>query len=120
MLITTEELKKLIDEKKDFVLIDVRRQDELSFGMIPTAQHIPISEFEEAFNLDERSFKEKYGFKKPTSRKLVVVYCRSGGRSSTAASLLTDKGYNVKNYKGSILEWSKIDQNVKEYENFFY
>lgn len=120
MIITTEELKKLIDGKKDFVLIDVRRQDELHYGMIPTAHHIPLHDIEEVFDLDEQSFKKKYGFTKPTPKKLIVVYCRSGGRSSTATSLLTSKGYTVKNYKGSVGEWSKIDPQVKAYGSFFY
>ena len=63
MIITTEELKKLIDDKKNFVLIDVRRQDELHYGMIPTAHHLPLNDIEDAFDLDKQSFKKKYRFK---------------------------------------------------------
>ncbi len=115
MIISTEELKKLIDEKKNFVLIDVRRDDELHYGMIPTARHIPLHEIEEAFDLSEKGFREKYGFTKPTKKKLIVAYCRSGGRSNTAMELLARRGFMVKNYKGSVGEWSKIDPHVKAY-----
>lgn len=115
MVITTDELKKLIDSNGDYVLIDVRRDDELENGMIPTAKHLCMDEIEGAFELDENEFKEKYGFDKPAKDELIIVHCRTGGRSNAVTNYLNSKDYRVQNYQGSIQEWSKIDDNVKMY-----
>ena len=116
MLITTTELKKLIDgKKKDYILIDVRQPDELLYGMIPTAKNISLPELEEAFLLTEREFVKKYGFAKPNKKGKIIMYCRTGGRSQTATRLLVNQGYNAINYAGSIWEWSDIDPTVKKY-----
>ena len=115
MVINTEELKKMIDSSGDYILIDVRREDELIHGMIPTAKHIILDEVESAFEMGEEEFLVKYGFPKPTKDELIIVYCRTGGRSKVASSYLNGKGYHVQNYEGSVQEWSKIDDNVKMY-----
>jgi len=96
-------------------LIDVRNNDELQHGMIPTAKHLPMDEVEEAFGLDEKEFKEKYGFLKLTKEELIIVHCRTGFRSNGVAIYLRDNGYHVKNYLGSVQAWSLIDKNVKMY-----
>lgn len=113
--ITTSELKELINNQAEFMLIDVRNKDELGYGMIPTAHNIPLPEFEQALELDEKTFEEKYGFSKPKQDILLVVHCRTGGRSEVAAKIALQKGFNVKNYAGSVAAWSKIDSNVKMY-----
>ncbi len=113
--INRDELKKLIDDKGNYVLIDVRQKEELQYGMIPTAHHIPLSEVESAFDLDSSAFEKNYGFSKPARSDLMIVYCRSGGRSSIAAGFLSKKGFKVRNYAGSILDWSEIDENVQAY-----
>ena len=126
MIISTEELKKMIDVATgtaskdaagpvDYVLIDVRREDELVNGMIPTANHLSMDEIGQAFELSEDDFLNRYGFPKPTKDELIIVHCRTGGRSNVVASKLNDKGYHVQNYEGSVQEWSKIDENVKMY-----
>jgi len=121
MVISTEELKKMIDENSNYILIDIRRDEELKHGMIPTAKHLVLDDFQEAFDLIEEDFKEKYGFDKPKTisesgdSKLIIVYCRSGSRSDMAANYLRSKGHNVKNYQGSVKAWSEIDDNVNMY-----
>ena len=126
-VISTPELKALIDarntlrnkdENEEYVLIDVRRDDELKNGMIPTARHLPLIELEEAFSLSSSDFQNRYGFEKPTQKSLIIVYCRTGGRSHSACDILLRKGYSAKNYKGSIWEWSEIDSTVKRYGLF--
>lgn len=114
-IITTEELRSLIENRKIFFLIDVRTKSELDYGMIPTAHHISLNELGDAFDLEENEFKNKYGFKKPTKNDLIVFYCKTGVRSSTAQQNLKSKGYNTRNYKGSVKEWSQIDTNVRMY-----
>lgn len=102
-IISTQELKELIDSKsKDYLLVDVREKNEMIHGMIPTAVNFPLSELEKTYT-------------KLPKDKLIIVHCRSGGRSTKAAEFLTAKGFKIGNYTGSIAEWSKIDKNVKMY-----
>ena len=114
-IISTEELKKLIDKKDKFILIDVRNKEELHNGIIPTAKNIPLPELEDAFNLNEKEFKNKYNFNKPSGKDNMIAYCRTGGRSHIATDILIKKGFKARNYEGSIWEWSTIDPNVKRY-----
>ena len=100
--ITRDELKKLIDEKAECVLIDVREHDELQHGMIPTAINIPMGRFPGAL--------EHFG---KTDR--LIFYCRSGSRSASVKDLALAQGYNAVNYEGSILDWAEIDPNVEKY-----
>lgn len=91
--ITAIELKKLIDEKKDFQLIDVREEYEFDEVNI-NGQLIPMGEVME--NIDKIS-----------KDKQVVVHCRSGKRSATVINALeTQHGYtNLYNLKGGILAY---------------
>ena len=114
--ISLNELKELIDNKKDYVLIDVRNKDELVFGVIPTSVNIPLPEFEFAFDLNEDEFEKKFGFPKFKKDDNLIFYCRTGRRSEMAARFAFGKGFvNSKNYPGSIWEWSEQDPNVKRY-----
>lgn len=114
-IISRNELKSLIDKKENYVLIDVRNPEELQHGMIPTARNIPLQEIEHAFDLSDEEFNSKYSFVKPKKDDNIIFYCRTGGRSNRAAKILLDKGFNAKNYKGSIWDWAEIDANVKRY-----
>lgn len=63
-------------------LLDVRTAEEFASGHVSGAKNIPVQVL--ASHLDAI----------PKDRK-VVVYCRSGGRSASAASLLKSRGYDV-------------------------
>lgn len=112
--VTRDELKGLIDEEGEYILIDVREKVELEHGMIPTAKHVALSEFSEALDLSPEDFEKKYGFAMSKSDR-VILYCRSGNRSGQAAEYAESKGFNAANYEGSVLEWSEIDPGVKAY-----
>ncbi|MCP3028317.1 rhodanese-like domain-containing protein [Halobacillus sp. A5] len=92
-VITPEELQKALDENKDLKIIDVRENEEVAQGMIPSAQHIPLGNVpEEAGNLDPEN---EY-----------VMVCRSGRRSMNASEFLKEKGFHrVHNLEGGMLEW---------------
>lgn len=64
-------------------LLDVRTPEEFSSGHLDGALNIPVQEL--ASRLGEL----------PRTPKNIVVYCRSGGRSSSAAALLRQRGYEV-------------------------
>lgn len=102
--ITVEELKKLIDTKADFQLIDVREQNEKAFADIG-GELIPLSTIVSAVDKISRD-------------KTVVVYCRSGKRSGNAIAELQQKfGFtNLLNLTGGILAWSdRIDPSIPKY-----
>lgn len=120
-IITREKLIELIEKKtpgKDFILIDVRRPEELKqYGSIPKSINIPLDDFEETLNAaktDKDFFKKNFNLSFGKNTKL-VVYCRSGGRSSIAESIAESLGFKALNYSGSVLDWSKYDKNVKAY-----
>jgi rhodanese-related sulfurtransferase len=94
------ELKRLIDSKATFTLVDVRQPHELSYGSLPNARNVPLCDIPAA------TFERN---------KLIVVYCRTGSRSARAAEILEKRGFNVLNFAGSVQEWSKHDKSVRMY-----
>lgn len=98
MEITREQLEEKIKNADDFVLIDVREPAEFAAGSIGGAILIPLGELESEI--------KNFNF---TPEKKIIVYCRSGRRSQTAAEILKKLGYeNARSLKGGILEWENI------------
>lgn len=92
--ISQDEAKRLMDTKKDLVIIDARTESEFAEGHIPNAILIP------EYEISERA--EDLIADKDT---LILVYCRSGRRSKIAAEALVELGYtNVKEF-GGIITW---------------
>lgn len=91
--ISVTELKKLMDDKADFQLIDVREEHEFDEANLK-GQLIPMGEVMD--RLDEIA-----------KDKQVVVHCRSGKRSATVIGALESQhGYtNLYNLKGGILAY---------------
>lgn len=80
------------------LLLDVREPHEFAgeLGHIRDARLIPLRE------LPDRAAKELEGFKD----KDIVVICRAGIRSTTAAAILAGLGFDhVFNLKGGMLDW---------------
>ncbi|MGC4069449.1 MAG: rhodanese-like domain-containing protein [Polyangiaceae bacterium] len=75
------EAKELV--AKGALLLDVRTREEFASGHVPGAKNIPVQELG-----------ARLGELKETKQP-VVVYCRSGGRSASAASVLRQAGYTV-------------------------
>ena len=76
---TVEQARKLVSEGA--ALVDVRSAEEFSGGHIPGAINIPVQEM--AVRCKEIG---------PPTRA-VVLYCRSGARSTMAAQILKQAGY---------------------------
>ncbi|MEW6433603.1 MAG: rhodanese-like domain-containing protein [Myxococcota bacterium] len=74
------------------LLLDVRSPSEFHEGHLPRAKNVPLSELR--WRLHELG---------PT-RRPVVVYCRSGNRSSQAAAMLCEAGFPVRDL-GPISAW---------------
>ena len=102
--VNVHELKKMIDEKQDFQLIDIREKGEHDFCNIG-GELIPMGQI---FHNIDRIGREKK----------VVIYCRSGNRSANVIMALEQhfNFTNLFNLKGGILDWSdEIDASVPKY-----
>ena len=94
MNITPETAKQIIDTSKDYVILDVRTQEEFDQAHIPGAILIPNDQISAEA---ERVLMDK--------NQLILVYCRSGRRSNLAAEELVKLGYtNIKEF-GGIIDW---------------
>ena len=93
-VISPKETQTLLDSD-NIQLIDVRTPKEFKEGFIANAKNIDF--FSPTFK-DEISKLDK---KKP-----VIVYCRSGKRSSNSARIFFDKGFTkIYDLEGGFLNW---------------
>jgi len=102
--ITAREVKKLMDAKEPFVLIDVREPHEYQICRIPGSKLIPLGEIPKRMN-------------ELNSADEIVVHCKVGMRSAQAVQLLMKAGFRkIHNLKGGILAWSdQVDPSVPKY-----
>lgn len=103
--ISVFELEKMIAEKVDFQLIDVRLDYEYGICHLPNAQLIPLNDIENKANQISKI-------------KPVVFYCHHGMRSAHAIKTLQkmDNFNNLLNLEGGIDEWAReIDLEMERY-----
>jgi len=92
--LSPEEAKQIMDGGEQYVLLDVRNENEFNEKHIKGALLIPSTEIE------TRALSEL-----PDKNALILVYCQGGGRSEKAAKLLTEMGYtNICDF-GGINNW---------------
>ncbi|XP_042883071.1 rhodanese domain-containing protein CG4456-like isoform X1 [Penaeus japonicus] len=90
----------------DHVVVDVRNRNEVEEnGQIPGAHCIPLPELEEAMDMDDDAFENKYGFSKPSTDAAIVTHCMKGGRARRAGDIFKSKGYATRVYEGSFNDW---------------
>ena len=92
--ITQEEAKEMMDTQ-EVIILDVREQDEYDSGHIPGAVLLPVG------TINEDTAAEVI----PEMDATVLVYCRSGNRSKTAAAALASLGYTKIYEFGGINTW---------------
>lgn len=94
--ITVQELKEKKEAGHNHLLLDVREQVEYLVSNLD-GEHIPLGQLQSRLSeLDEYKDTE------------VIVMCRTGNRSSRAASFLEQNGFqNVANLSGGIKKWSE-------------
>lgn len=104
--ISCEELRRKLDAKESFSLIDCRTPSEHAICHIAGATLIPLQEFVQAFEDVEVE---------PDLE--VVVYCHHGVRSLNAASYLRQLGFTkAVSVAGGIDAWSiRVDPSVPRY-----
>ena len=96
--ITPEMLAARLSRRDDFELIDVREPHETAVDGIPGARLIPLGTIGEVIPTLDRS-------------RDMVVYCRSGKRSTDAVRQLQAAGFDrVTSLAGGMLQWSAHSQ----------
>jgi rhodanese-related sulfurtransferase len=78
--VTVEETRTLIESKPNLIILDVRTQGEYEDGHLEGALLIPIVELEGRLN-------------ELSKDKEILVYCRTGNRSSNAVNILEKNGF---------------------------
>ena len=91
--ISPEEVYEIIKNSEDYLIVDVRTKEEYDSGHIEGALLLPVQELE--VRLDELLMD-----------KPIIVYCRSGGRSRTAATILVENGFKQVYDMGGISDWT--------------
>jgi rhodanese-related sulfurtransferase len=93
--VTAEIVKKAIDEKKKFILLDVRTPGEYARGKIAGSINLPVD------RVDCDILKVA-----PDKSAKVYVYCLSGSRSVHAVYVMMKLGYtNVFDIEHGLLAW---------------
>lgn len=92
------ELKRWLDEQKDFVLLDTRNRYEFEVGTFEKAVTLPIDYFSE--------FPQAVNEAQLPKDKPVVMFCTGGIRCEKASAVLMQSGYNaVYQLEGGILKY---------------
>lgn len=93
--ITPEQAREYIQGRRsdEYCLLDVRQPAEYAQGHLPGARLVPMAELAGKLKAMDRE-------------RTTIVYCRSGNRSLSAASLLLSAGFReVLNMEGGILRY---------------
>ena len=93
--VSPEEAAAMMEEESDYIILDVRTQEEYETAHIPGAICIPNE------TIGTEDIPEL-----PDKEQLILVYCRSGNRSKQASEKLAKQGYtNIVEF-GGINSWT--------------
>ncbi len=96
--VSLDELKRRLEAKEDFVLLDVREKEEFRAGYIPGAVSIPRGFLE--IQVEQRI---------PNKSAKIVAYCAGGTRSALAAATLAELGYaHVETANPGFVRWKDL------------
>jgi len=96
MNLTQEDWANKLQEDDNAVILDVRTEDECLDGMIPGAINIDIYKGQGfIYKVEELDRSKNY-----------YVYCKAGGRSAQACSIMNQMGFETTyNLMGGFSEW---------------
>lgn len=77
------ELDRVVEEN-NYTIVDVRTKEEYETGHVKDSINIPVDEIQTRLNELDKN-------------KTIIVYCRSGKRSTTAYNTLIENGYKSYN-----------------------
>ncbi len=92
--ITPQQAKEKLAQGEDVILLDVRTKEEYLSKHIPQSTLVPL-------NVLEKEALQRF----PDKEQEIIVYCRSGNRSTTASKILTKLGYSHVYNLGGINQW---------------
>ena len=92
--ISMDEIVQIMNDNKDYIILDVRTIEEYNEGHIPNAICIPNE------IIGEETINEL-----PNKEQLILIYCRSGNRSKQAVAKLKNLGYTNLVEFGGIIDW---------------
>ncbi len=92
--VSMDEIKEIMNENMDYIILDARTIEEYNEGHIPNAICIPNETIDESVIT-----------KLPRKDQLILIYCRSGNRSKQAATKLANLGYTNLVEFGGIIDW---------------
>ena len=102
--VSVQELKRRMDAREKFQLLDVREPWEVAIAHLPGSTHIPLGQL--SARLSEL----------PADSDIIVM-CHSGGRSRRATEMLIARGFDrAANLTGGIDAWAdEIDPDMPTY-----
>ena len=89
------EAVKMMAEKPDAIILDVRTADEFEKKHIPNAKSVPLEVFQDG------NFSSL-----PDKNATILIYCWTGRRAQDAAQILADKGYKNVYEFGGMVNWT--------------
>ena len=93
--ISAQEVKKAIDNKENYILLDVRTPQEFSRGKIEGAINVPVDDVPQKI---ERVI--------PDKNAIIYVYCLSASRSPIAVEMMQELGYKKAfNMEHGLMAW---------------
>ena len=92
--VSMDDIVEIMNENKNYIILDVRTIAEYNEGHIPNAICIPNE------TIGSNTISEL-----PDKEQLILVYCRSGNRSKQAAEKLKKLGYTNLIEFGGIIDW---------------
>lgn len=104
-------LKSWIENKKDFILLDVREPDEINAVKIIAENNMEISRGVIEFTFPRLA---------PDKEATVVIYCSHGRRSAAVTDIISEYGYkNIYNLKDGIFAWIRAGYQVVNFYGTF-
>ena len=96
--VSLDEIKRRLEAKEPYVLLDVREKEEYRAGFIPGAVSIPRGFLE--MQVEQRL---------PDKNAKIIAYCAGGTRSALAAASLKELGYtNVETANPGFVRWKDL------------
>ena len=92
-MITWDEVSKL--NKDDYILLDVRTEEEFIRGLVNGAVNIPLDSLRERVSELDKT-------------KIIIAYCKVGIRGYIAERILEQKGFTVLNVTGGYTEVKRL------------
>lgn len=104
--LTQDEAVKMIADKPDALVLDVRTADEFEKKHIPNAISVPLEE------LRSGNFSSM-----PDKNQTILIYCWTGRRAQDSAQILIDKGYKNVYEFGGLVDWTGPVVGVENYKH---